>query len=102
MNYYIYHVKINTKNNDSKTPLHIASKQNKIDMIKFLIDKEGDYKSIDNNGNTLLHSVCCTNKLDSIKYLINMGLDVNSKNNNGNTPLHISAFSRFDKLSHFY
>ena len=73
--------------------LHIATEENNINMVKFLLDK--CHKKIDakdSGGWTALHIAAREDLHDLAKYLIKNGkVDVNEGDNNLNTPLHIAS-----------
>ncbi|XP_076298784.1 uncharacterized protein LOC143217929 isoform X2 [Lasioglossum baleicum] len=91
-------VSIDAKNNDGQTPLHYAAKSDKLEVVKYLIEKKGANVNVkDNDGQTPLHYAAKSDKLEVVKYLIEKkGANVNVKDNDGQTPLHSAAKS--DKL----
>ena len=111
---------INSDNLDGQTPLHLAVKNNNLDIVRhllvkseidvnsldilFLIDNNtdielvklllqfGDNINIQNNsGLTLLHLAAMDNKSKIIQLLLEDGADVNIKTKSGLTPLHWAA-----------
>ena len=97
-----YHADINAKIGGAlfRLPIHIAVERNKIDIVKYLIEKLGvDKNSKDYCGCTPLHYASSNKSLCIMKYLIaEQNVDPNITNNIGATPLHCLASSnQFDK-----
>ena len=84
-----------------KTPLYYACDENKLNIVKYLIDQGCNFNSTDNkvptivliifNKNTLLHSACNCNNISLVKYLVEKGLYINSENEDYETPLFIAC-----------
>lgn len=82
---------LTTDNGD--TPLHIAAKQRRGDIISLLVSKGADHKiNSSEMKSSPLHDAVCENALDSIKVLVQSGADVNAQEGlGGNTPMHLVA-----------
>lgn len=83
---------INIKNQDGRTPLHIAAGITDDDkLLSLLISKGADVNSQDNLGNTPLHNAA-GNRLykKNIPLLISSGAKVNSVNKSGETPIELT------------
>ena len=42
-----------------QTPLYVASENNNIDVVKFLLDKGGNIHAATNVSNIILYACCC-------------------------------------------
>ena len=82
------YVEYKSKLGDS--PLHLASINGHLEIMKLLIFHGADVNSKNNSGNTPLIWASKFGYLNIVKLLIDNNADVNSKNNYGNTPLIIA------------
>lgn len=76
---------------DKYTPLHRASYENHIDVVKLLLQNGADVGAQTEMGWQPLHSCCPWNNKECAALLIQNGADVNAKSEGGQTPLHIAA-----------
>ncbi|MBN2768915.1 MAG: ankyrin repeat domain-containing protein [Campylobacterales bacterium] len=83
---------IEQKSNAGITPLHIAVKLRRMDIVKILLAKGADVDAQDNNGLTPLHYAIGQNQEELSRYLITIGADMDIQNSEGITPLHQAAF----------
>ena len=83
--------KINEKDKDGQTPLHLAAQKGYVDIARALIDKGADVNAKNNYGGTPLRLAAWMGKADIAKVLIDKGADVNVKSKDGETPLHMAA-----------
>jgi ankyrin repeat protein/serine/threonine protein kinase len=73
------------------TPALIAAKAGRLDMLKFLLDREASsISNRDYDGFTLLHGAADHGHADVVEYLVGR-LDVNSRSKDQSTPLHRAA-----------
>ena len=86
------HTKVNIKDHEGRTPLHLAIQYSQTDMILALINKGADVNAPDNKGRTPLH-YNRSNRAISLA-LIENGALVNATDNEGMTPLHYAAATR--------
>ncbi|EAY16335.1 ankyrin repeat protein, putative [Trichomonas vaginalis G3] len=82
--------KINEKDANGKTALHIAADSNSKDMVEFLISHGANINEKDKYGFTALHIVAENNNLELAELLIAHGANINEKDKNGKTALHIA------------
>jgi len=82
------YVEYKSKLGDS--PLHLASINGHLEIMKLLIFHGADVNSKNNSGNTPLIWASKFGYLNIVKLLIDNNAHVNSKNNYGNTPLIIA------------
>ena len=76
-----------------RTPLLLAAKLGKTDVVKFLLDKGADVNATDRFGHNALHMLLLHDDtkcdLDSADALLEAGLDVNQRSKFYNTPMDI-------------
>ena len=83
---------INIKNDGEWSLLDYAIKNNKIDILKFLLAKGADVSGkTGGNGWTPLIMASGLGNIKAIKALIDAGADINETDNNGNTALIVAA-----------
>jgi ankyrin repeat protein len=85
--------RINTKDKDGLTLLHVAVVQGHMDVAELLIAKGADVNARDEIGDTPLHKATIYRHKDVAELLIAKGADVNAKANNGGTPLDYAEAS---------
>nr|WP_223158783.1 ankyrin repeat domain-containing protein [Wolbachia endosymbiont of Pentalonia nigronervosa] len=87
-------VNVNTrdgKGNDGRTILHYAAQNDKLEVVKFLVEKGADINAIaTGNGWTPLHYASWNGHMDVVKYLVEKGSNVNAQTNNGDTALDLA------------
>jgi ankyrin repeat protein len=86
------------KNKWGHTPLHIASRDNHIEIAKLLIERGADVKAKDNDGWTPLHWASLHNRIETAKLLIELGADLDAENNDGETPFDLAHFDEIKTL----
>lgn len=83
---------INGFNNYGHTPLIVATYENNIEMVEFLLSCGANIKDVNNNGtNLLMYAKEAYKKYNDntlFKKYISMGLDINKKDYNGNDLLY--------------
>ena len=91
----------NSRNQDEKTPLHLAAETCKAKLVKLLIDSGADVSAVDGSENTALHLLtrCKTateaKVLKCLNVLIDNGVSINAVNSSGRSALHEMAASGF-------
>ena len=78
---------INVQVENNQTPLMLAIRYNKSEIVDKLLNKGVDMNLRDINGNTALLIATANNDYKTIEKLINKGADLNNSNNDGNTAL---------------
>ena len=90
------YTKLRRKSHQGFTLLHHAAKENKSEIIEFLLSKGCDIDADDDDGQTALHKAAMFGRARAAKALIENGADVNKRDDFGNTPLHVAIISGGD------
>ncbi len=81
--------------NGLNTALHLAAKNNKKEVIKFLLEKGVNIDAYNEDGNTALHFAAEAGSQTAVAKLIEAGADVWAKNNFGQTALDKASLMSF-------
>ena len=99
---------VNIRRNDCWTPLHIASRFGKFEIVQILIDHSAEVDAVDDFCKTPLHDVSqgiYESQEDGVRIaqlLLDHGADVNAKSRAGNTPLTFASRSERPKLAELF
>ena len=87
---------INSQNRDGETPLHIASKYDRLNAVKVLTSrKECNFNITNGQGYTPLHTACKQGHLSIVQFLVaDQRCQLNTKNSEMNTLLHIACHTK--------
>ncbi|OXU20402.1 hypothetical protein TSAR_008714 [Trichomalopsis sarcophagae] len=80
---------INSKDENGNTLLHLAVKNDNIDVVKLLLNKGALVNDKTESGRTALHIAVEWGREENIRLLLSKGAGVNSKDKDGRTPLHL-------------
>jgi ankyrin repeat protein len=84
--------RINEKDKDGNSYLHIAVRAGDADIVKFLISKGADVNLKDNNGQTPVQIAAHSANAEIVIQLVSNGAEINIKNYIGKTPLHYAVY----------
>lgn len=85
-------IDVNKVNKNDRTPLHLAAKYGRKDMVEMLLNKEAKVDVVDNRGRTPLHLAAQHNeKKEIVEMLLNKGAKIDVVDSRGRTPLHLAA-----------
>jgi len=84
--------RINQKDKDGNSFLHLAVRAGNADMVKFLVSKGADVNMKDNYGQTPLQISAHSDNVEVVIQLVSNGAKINIKNSIGKTPLHDAAY----------
>ncbi|KAL3872338.1 hypothetical protein ACJMK2_040269 [Sinanodonta woodiana] len=85
-------VDITTKTKNGISVLHIASANDDLTIVKYLIEtNQGLLQQNDKNGWTALHHAASKGSVPVIESLLEAGLDITARNNDDENILHIAA-----------
>lgn len=90
---------VNGMASDGWTPLIRASKNNYLEIVKYLIEHGADLNIKNSAGYTALHKASYSGHTEVVKYLLSKGAKVDIRDEEKKTPLLISIdFYQIDKL----
>ena len=96
---------VNTRRKDHLTPLHLASRWGKLDIVQLLIHHGAEVNAVDDFGETPLHEVSQGKyeyQEDGVRVaqlLLHHGADVNPKSRAGYTPQALASRTERPKLA---
>ncbi|PSN55856.1 hypothetical protein C0J52_02774 [Blattella germanica] len=94
---------IDITDSDGNSALHLASKENTIKAVEFLIDRKCDINPINVDGNTPLHLAANSGNLDIVKYLVEHEANVEALNNEKYAAIHLAAHQgKFEVLKYLF
>ncbi|XP_070546143.1 26S proteasome non-ATPase regulatory subunit 10-like [Ptychodera flava] len=78
--------------NDNRMPVHLASLQGHLDIVKYFVENLGIDKEVKGNINkTPLINAAEGGHSEVVKYLLGIGADIEAVTSDGFTPLHYAA-----------
>lgn len=83
--------KVDAKNHNGDTPLHIAATHGYMNTVASLIDNKANLDEQNNHGDTPLHLAVSKGHVIIIKMLVSHSAHESVKNEDGDTPLHLAA-----------
>jgi uncharacterized protein len=92
---------VDVQNDNSETPLHMASCNGKFEIAHLLVKCGSNMDSKDQNGGTPLHIAALEGHLDIVELLIQLGTDVNMWNLNEETSLDLACRHGKHDIAHF-
>ncbi|VDK65945.1 unnamed protein product [Onchocerca ochengi] len=90
---------INCKDFDGResTPLHFAAGYNRVEVLKYLLEKDANVEARDTGWLVPLHNACAYGHLIVAELLVKHGANLNAADKWGYTPLHEAALKgKFD------
>ena len=81
----------NYRDTENNSNLHIAVKNNSIELVKYFLNKNYNLNDVNKKGQTALHIACELGNEDIINLLVEKGANVNIKDNKGKKPFDIFA-----------
>lgn len=78
--------------------LHYAVDNNRIDLVKLLLNKGLDVNKKGQGGDTPLHNAVVYNRLSMVKLLLDHGADLSITNDHNQTPLDIAVEEEYSKI----
>jgi len=79
-------VDVNTKDEEGRTSLHIASWRGHFDIASLLLKNGADINARDNFGDTSLHDCCWKESVESVNFLLKNGANTEIENNKKGKP----------------
>lgn len=97
-----FNVDLNCMNQNSETPLHVASKLGNFRVCVILCKFGADLNIKDQNGRTALHLACQNSHYRTVQVLIRSGSTLHTQDNLGNTPLHYAISNTDPKIIKYF
>jgi len=85
--------RVNLKDQNGNTPLHIAARQGRIDVAAFLIEKGAVLEAKSPTGYTPLFAAAQSKQPEAVQFFLDKGADVNAQTKFQTTPLFAAAES---------
>ena len=82
---------VHCQNTDGWTPLHVAAEGNRVEILRLLMENQGNIDSRAKNTDTPLHVAIDHNNSEAADTLIGLGANVNSRGEKNFSPLHKAA-----------
>ena len=82
---------VSTADKDGETPLYIACKWGRLDMVQVLVGNGADLDKADNRGDTPLWIACALGHINVVRLLVEKEADLNKTVDGGETPLFMAC-----------
>lgn len=82
----------------SRVPLHIAVRENQLELIRYFLRKKANINAQDSEGNTAVSKATHIENEMATKLLLELGANPNIANIHGNTPIFSAVFKNNKKL----
>ncbi|WP_341814104.1 ankyrin repeat domain-containing protein [Wolbachia endosymbiont (group A) of Nomada flava] len=82
---------LEAKYGDGSTPLHIASRNNYLDVLEYLVKSGANLEAKNRYGRTPLFIASWNGHLDIVKYLVENGANIEAQDAYNRKPLHIAV-----------
>ena len=92
-----FRIEIDGKDASDRTSLHLASMENRPDVIKILLGAQAVDSYVDLQGLTALHYAVENNSLASLRAFAELSDLTHIPDNNGRTPLMVASQNGFDQ-----
>ena len=79
----------NYRDAENNSNLHIAVKNNSIELVKYFLNKRYDLNDVNKKGQTALHLACELGNEDIINLLVENGANTQIRDNKGRKPFDI-------------
>jgi ankyrin repeat protein len=91
---------INAKDNDERTPLHLAAAKGLTEMCRFLLEFQANLRAKDAHCWTALHHAVNENHMETATLLIKRGVDLYAEDHKfGRTALHLASEKGFADMA---
>ena len=85
--------KVDARNKEGDTPLHLAARWNNYKVAKVLLDSGAGVNTVNDRGETPLHVAAKWTAVDVFKTLLNYGADFSVPDVQGKTPTQVLCYS---------
>lgn len=90
-------VELKKENKSEWTPVHWASRNGKLKIIKIL-SSHVDLNLCDKKNSQAIHVACKFGHSSVVQYLVDKGVDLETKNNLGDTPIHFACYFNYTSI----
>ncbi|KAL2009325.1 hypothetical protein VTN00DRAFT_7519 [Thermoascus crustaceus] len=91
-------IDIDVPDSNGFTPLGIASRNGRTDVVKILIDRGADVAAEGPDRQTALHLAVENGHRETINLLVEASANLSARNKHGQTPLHIAALAGYTDI----
>lgn len=86
-----YRAPVDTKDGNGWSAIHYASRQDPVDVLRFILDQKGNVNDTTTPGATPMIMAVAMKKQPQVQLLLERKADVNKADNGKRTPLHVAA-----------
>ena len=90
---------VNAKDDEERTPLHLAIINRHLELGMFLIEYGANVNAKDNYGKTPLHYAAKKGYTEIAEVLVQEGADLNAKDMDADTPLHLALMYGYTEIA---
>ncbi|XP_039487081.1 transient receptor potential cation channel subfamily A member 1 isoform X4 [Drosophila santomea] len=83
--------RIALKDAKGRTAAHQAAARNRVNILRYIRDQNGDFNAKDNAGNTPLHIAVECDAYDALDYLLSIPVDTGVLNEKKQAPVHLAT-----------
>ncbi|XP_039149176.2 transient receptor potential cation channel subfamily A member 1 isoform X3 [Drosophila simulans] len=83
--------RIALKDAKGRTAAHQAAARNRVNILRYIRDQNGDFNAKDNAGNTPLHIAVESDAYDALDYLLSIPVDTGVLNEKKQAPVHLAT-----------
>ncbi len=76
---------------DKSTPIHMASINGHVEVVRILVEHGADAKAQDGMGRTALHVASAEGHVEVVRMLVEHGVGATAQDGKGLTPLHVAS-----------
>ena len=84
---------VNARADDGKTPLHLAARYGRVEVVCVLLEHGASVGAEDNEGKNPLHLAAISGRDKIVRVLLEHRANVSVEDNQGRTPFHLAAIS---------
>ncbi|XP_026848766.1 transient receptor potential cation channel subfamily A member 1 isoform X4 [Drosophila persimilis] len=83
--------RISLKDGKGRTAAHQATARNRVNILRYIRDQNGDFNAKDNAGNTPLHIAVECDAYEALDYLLSIPVDTGVLNEKKQAPVHLAT-----------
>ncbi|XP_016959263.2 transient receptor potential cation channel subfamily A member 1 isoform X1 [Drosophila biarmipes] len=83
--------RISLKDGKGRTAAHQAAARNRVNILRYIRDQNGDFNAKDNAGNTPLHIAVDCDAYEALDYLLSIPVDTGVLNEKKQAPVHLAT-----------